>query len=57
MTEGAAPDLYRLTWRANFVLGVSIIVAVIGTPATYPAAHTAFVHGWWGTLAPSSPPP
>ena len=22
---------------------------------TYP--HTAFVHGWWVTLAPSSPPP
>ena len=28
-------------------IGVSLLVAVLGTPTSYPAAHTAFVHGWW----------
>jgi EmrB/QacA subfamily drug resistance transporter len=28
-------------------IGVSILVAVLGTPSTYAEAHTAFRHGWW----------
>ena len=28
-------------------LGVSLLVAVLGTPIGYPAAHQAFQHGWW----------
>jgi hypothetical protein len=29
------------------VLGVSVLVAVIGTHATYGATHAAFQHAWW----------
>jgi EmrB/QacA subfamily drug resistance transporter len=28
-------------------LGVSLLVAVLGTPVGYPAAHQVFQHGWW----------
>jgi EmrB/QacA subfamily drug resistance transporter len=28
-------------------IGVSVLVAVLGTPATYADAHAAFLHGWW----------
>ena len=28
-------------------IGVSVLVAVLGTPHGYAAAHTAFRHGWW----------
>jgi hypothetical protein len=28
-------------------IGVSVLVAVLGTPTSYGAAHTAFQHGWW----------
>ncbi|MFN2560602.1 MAG: DHA2 family efflux MFS transporter permease subunit [Jatrophihabitans sp.] len=28
-------------------IGVSLIVAVLGTPADFAAAHTAFRHAWW----------
>jgi EmrB/QacA subfamily drug resistance transporter len=31
-------------------IGVSLIVAILGTPVDYAAAHTAFRHSWW-TLA------
>ncbi|MFJ8062739.1 MFS transporter [Streptomyces sp. NPDC096142] len=33
--------------QIGFVLGISVLVAILGTPTTYRAAHTAFVHGWW----------
>jgi MFS family permease len=33
------------------VLGVSMLVAVLGTPASPGAAHTVFVHGWWAIAA------
>ena len=32
--------------QVGTALGVSILVAVIGHPVGYLAAHTAFVHGW-----------
>jgi hypothetical protein len=28
-------------------LGVSLLIAVLGTPVGYLAAHQAFQHGWW----------
>ena len=28
-------------------IGVSVLVAVLGTPTSYADAHTAFLHGWW----------
>ena len=32
-------------------LGVSLVVAVLGTPDGYRAAHTAFQHTWWAFAA------
>ncbi|WP_208298739.1 MFS transporter [Streptomyces liangshanensis] len=40
----------NMTRQIGYVLGVSVILAILGTPTSYAAAHTAFVHGWW-TLA------
>src|SRR6201996_124909 len=37
--------------QIGFVLGVSVLVAILGSPATYHAAHIAFVHGWWTIAA------
>jgi EmrB/QacA subfamily drug resistance transporter len=37
----------NMTRQVGYVLGVAITVAILGTPATYAAAHTAFQHGWW----------
>jgi EmrB/QacA subfamily drug resistance transporter len=28
-------------------IGVSLLVAILGTPTTYGAAHTVFEHAWW----------
>ena len=28
-------------------VGVSVLIAVLGTPTAYGAAHAAFLHGWW----------
>ncbi|HUN36378.1 MAG TPA: MFS transporter [Trebonia sp.] len=36
--------------QIGFVLGVAIVVAILGTPATYAAAHHVFNSAWW-TLA------
>jgi EmrB/QacA subfamily drug resistance transporter len=33
------------------VLGVSLLVAILGRPTTYPATHTAFQHAWWAIAA------
>ncbi|MGU3291302.1 MFS transporter [Williamsia sp. M5A3_1d] len=40
----------NMSRQIGTALGVSIIVAVIGTPVGYAAAHTSFTHAWW-TLA------
>jgi hypothetical protein len=37
----------NMTRQIGYVLGVSVIVAILGTPTSYAAAHDAFVHGWW----------
>ena len=37
----------NMSRQVGTALGVSILVAVVGRPVGYPAAHTAFVHGWW----------
>jgi MFS family permease len=33
--------------QIGLVLGVSLLVAVVGTPSSYPAVHAAFQHAWW----------
>lgn len=33
--------------QIGLVFGVSLFVAVLGTPIGYDAAHTAFQHAWW----------
>jgi hypothetical protein len=43
----------NMTRQIGYVLGVSVIVAILGTPTSYAAAHTAFVHGWWAVAAVS----
>ncbi len=37
----------NMSRQVGFALGVSLLVAVVGHPLTYAAAHTSFVHGWW----------
>ncbi|MFC8516438.1 DHA2 family efflux MFS transporter permease subunit [Streptomyces sp. NPDC057257] len=41
----------NMTRQIGFVLGVSIVVAILGAPASYAAAHHAFQHGWWTIAA------
>lgn len=33
--------------QIGMALGVSLLIAVLGTPVGYLAAHRAFQHGWW----------
>ncbi|MDT7570739.1 MAG: hypothetical protein QOE05_913 [Actinomycetota bacterium] len=33
--------------QVGLVLGVSVLIAVLGTPTGYPALHAAFQHAWW----------
>ncbi|MET9479652.1 MFS transporter [Streptomyces sp. NPDC006638] len=40
----------NMTRQIGYVLGVSVILAILGTPTSYARAHSAFTHGWW-TLA------
>ena len=37
----------NMSRQIGTALGVSLVVAVLGTPTTYDAAHTAFQHAWW----------
>jgi MFS family permease len=37
--------------QLGFVLGVSVLIALLGAPADYRSAHAAFVHGWWTIAA------
>jgi MFS family permease len=40
--------------QVGLVLGISIIVAVLGTSTTFARAHVAFQHGWWAIAAMSA---
>jgi Na+/proline symporter len=40
--------------QVGLVLGVSILVAVLGTSTTFAQAHAAFQHGWWAIAAMSA---
>ncbi|HEY2575214.1 MAG TPA: MFS transporter [Streptosporangiaceae bacterium] len=37
----------NMSRQIGTALGVSLVVAVLGTPVGYTAAHTAFQHAWW----------
>ena len=37
----------NMSRQIGTVLGVSMLVAVLGSPSSATAAHTAFVHAWW----------
>jgi EmrB/QacA subfamily drug resistance transporter len=37
----------NMSRQIGTALGVSLVVAVLGAPTTYDAAHTAFQHAWW----------
>jgi hypothetical protein len=37
--------------QIGMALGVSLVVAVLGTPSGYVAAHAAFQHVWWAAAA------
>jgi EmrB/QacA subfamily drug resistance transporter len=34
-------------------IGVSLLVAILGTPTSYPVAHSVFQHAWWALAAVS----
>ena len=37
----------NMSRQIGTALGVSLVVAVLGTPVSYGAAHTVFVRAWW----------
>lgn len=41
----------NMSRQIGTVLGVCILVAVLGSPATAQAAHTVFRHAWWALAA------
>jgi EmrB/QacA subfamily drug resistance transporter len=41
----------NMSRQIGTALGVSVVVAVIGNPVGYEAAHTAFQRGWWALAA------
>ncbi len=43
--------IITMTRQIGFVLGVSVLVAILGTPLSYAAAHRVFRHAWWTVAA------
>ncbi|MCW2523852.1 MAG: drug resistance transporter, EmrB/QacA subfamily [Frankiales bacterium] len=39
--------IVNMSRQIGTVLGVSVLVALIGTPMSFARAHSAFQHGWW----------
>ena len=39
--------LVNMSRQIGTALGVSLLIAFLGSPTTYAAAHTAFQHAWW----------
>jgi EmrB/QacA subfamily drug resistance transporter len=39
--------IITMTRQIGFVLGVSVLVAILGTPLSYAGAHRVFRHAWW----------
>jgi hypothetical protein len=37
----------NMTRQIGYVLGVAIVIAILGTPASYAVAHGVYGHGWW----------
>lgn len=36
----------NMSRQIGSVLGISVLIALVGTPLSYPAAHSAFMHAW-----------
>ncbi|WP_375501298.1 MFS transporter [uncultured Jatrophihabitans sp.] len=43
--------IVNMNRQIGTALGVSLVVAVLGSPVGYAAAHTAFQHSWWAFAA------
>lgn len=43
----------NMSRQVGSVLGISTVVVLIGAPATYTQAHTAFLHAWWACAVAS----
>lgn len=41
----------NMSRQIGTVLGVSLVVAIVGSPVGYDAAHSAFQHSWWALAA------